>query len=114
MTIGVKIDRILNNPNSSVLATASLTLDGAFAVHGLKVMNSQKGRFVSMPSVSYQTKEGETKYSDTFHPTTKQARDYIQAAVLQAYDTAVQQQMTVQQFIPEPDSEPDMGYPPYG
>ena len=86
MTIGVKIDRIMDNPKSAVLAVASLTLDGAFAVHGLRVMNSQKGRFVNMPSVSYQDREGKTQYSDTFHPVTKQARDYIQAAVLKAYD----------------------------
>ena len=107
MTIGVKIDKILDNPKSAVLAVASLTLDGAFAVHGLRVMNSQKGKFVSMPSVSYQDKDGKTQYSDTFHPVTKQAREYIQSAVLKAYDAAVQQ-TNVQQFIPEQSSEPNM------
>ena len=49
MKIGVKIDKLLNNPNSPVKAFASVTLDGAFAVHGLRVMVTQKGRFVNMP-----------------------------------------------------------------
>ena len=114
MTIGVKIDRIVDKPDSSVKAFASVTFDGSFAVHGLRVMDSQKGRFVNMPSVSYQDKTGKTQYSETFHPITKQARDYIQMAVLKAYDTAIQQQQTVtNEFTPEQNPVPDMA-PPYG
>ena len=58
MKIGVKIDKLLNKPDSPVKAFASVTLDGAFAVHGLRVMVTQKGRFVNMPSQSYSDKSG--------------------------------------------------------
>lgn len=50
MKISVKIDRLQNDPNSALKAFASVTLDGMFAVHGLRVMESSKGRFVNMPS----------------------------------------------------------------
>ncbi len=81
MKISVKIDRLQNNPNSALKAFASVTLDGMFAVHGLRVMESAKGRFVNMPSNSYKDKNGDTKYSDVFHAITKPARDAVSAAV---------------------------------
>lgn len=109
MKIAVKIDRILDKPDSTVKAFASVTLDGAFAVHGLRVMDTPKGRFVNMPSTSYTDRKGKTQYSDVFHPITKEAREFIQSAVLQAYDAAVQQAQ-MQQFEPQP-PEPDPGFP---
>ena len=110
MRIGVKIDKLLNKPDSPVKAFASVTLDGAFAVHGLRVMVTQKGRFVNMPSQSYTDKSGQTQYSDMFHPIRKDARDYIQNAVLNAYDAAVQQAMAQNQS-PQFEPEPDFGAP---
>ncbi|MDE5565195.1 MAG: SpoVG family protein [Oscillospiraceae bacterium] len=105
MKIAVKIDRILDNPNSAVKAFASVTMDGAFAVHGLKIMQTEKGCFVAMPSNSYKDREGKTQYSDVFHAVTKAARDAIQSAVLHAYDRVVYQ---TQQFeVEEPLDEPE-------
>ena len=104
MKIAVKIDRKLDRPDSAVKAFASVTLDGAFAVHGLKVMQTDKGRFVAMPSNSY-NKDGKTHYSDVFHAVTKAAREAIQSAVLQAYDREVYQ---TQQFeVEDPLDEPE-------
>lgn len=105
MKIAVKIDRKLDRPDSAVKAFASVTLDEAFAVHGLKVMQTEKGRFVAMPSNSYKDREGKTQYSDVCHAVTKAARDAIQSAVLQAYDREVYQ---TQQFeVEEPLDEPE-------
>ena len=84
MRIKAKIDRLYGQPDSNLLAFASVTLDDAFAVHGIRVINSEKGLFAAMPSQSYE-KNGETKYIDTFHPITAPARDIIQQAVIAAY-----------------------------
>jgi stage V sporulation protein G len=68
--------------DESIRASASLTIGGAFAVHGVKVTRSQsKGDFVSMPSY----KKGE-EYKDIFHAVTKEAREAMNAAVMQAYE----------------------------
>ena len=74
--ISAKIDNLVDN-NTNLRAFASITVGGAVAVHGLRVMDSKKGLFVSMPSYSYEDHNGETKYADYAHPISKEARDAI-------------------------------------
>jgi len=90
MKVNAKITKIIDKPDSSIKAFASVTLDGYFAVHGVKVCEGEKGLFVSMPSTSY-TSNGETKYRDTFHPITKGSREALTQAVLDKYDEALSQ-----------------------
>ena len=51
--IETRIDKLVDDPGSKIKAYASVTIGGMFAVHGLKVMDSAKGMFVSMPYNSY-------------------------------------------------------------
>ena len=88
MKVNAKITKINDKPNSSIKAFASVTLDGRFAVHGVKVCGGEKGLFVSMPSTSY-TSNGETKYRDTFHPISKEAREALTREVLNKYEAAI-------------------------
>ncbi len=104
MKISANINRLVDKPDSSVKAFASVTMDGMFAVHGLRVMETEKGRFVNMPSTSYKDSNGETKYNDTFHAITKAARNALNQAVLNAYDIKLQQ---VQQTEIEVENTPD-------
>ena len=83
--ISVKIDRMVNYEGTNIKAIASANIANAFAVHGIKVCDSPKGLFVSMPSSSYK-KNGQTQYSETFHAVTKDARDALNNAVLEAYE----------------------------
>lgn len=83
--ITVRIDRMVNYEGTNVKAVASVNIANAFAVHGIKVCDSAKGLFVSMPSSSYQ-KNGQTQYSENFHATTKEAREALNSAVLAAYE----------------------------
>lgn len=57
-------------PEGSCRATASVNINGCFAIRGIKVMDSSKGLFVSMPS--YRAGNGE--YKDICFPCTKEAR----------------------------------------
>ena len=62
-SIHARIDRINNYEGSNIRAFASVNIGGAFAIHGIKIVDSpQKGVFVSMPSNSYTDKNGNTKY----------------------------------------------------
>ena len=83
-SISARIDRMVDSANSKVKAVASVTIGGAFAVHGIKVIDSQKGLFVQMPQSSYE-KGGQKHYTDQFHPITANAREELNAAVLDAY-----------------------------
>lgn len=88
--INAKIDRLVDN-DTNLRAFASVTVGGAVAVHGLRVMDSKKGLFVSMPSYSYEDSNGETKYADYAHPISKEARDAINTKVLDAYEQALEE-----------------------
>lgn len=65
-------------------AVASVTLDGEFVIHDVKVVEGLKGLFVAMPS--RKTPDGE--FRDVAHPITTQARERIQKAVLEVFHSA--------------------------
>ncbi|HAV43387.1 TPA: transcriptional regulator [bacterium] len=67
--------------NQKLKAWASITLDNAFVVHNLKVINGQNGMFVAMPSRL--TKSGEFK--DVAHPITPEFRRILEEKVISAY-----------------------------
>lgn len=91
MKIKATINRMMNKEDSPMKAFASVSFDGMFAVHGIKVYETEKGRFVSMPSTQYTDKEGKKQYNDTFHPITKGAREALNQSVLNAYENKLQQ-----------------------
>ncbi|MDH7478828.1 MAG: septation regulator SpoVG [Syntrophomonadaceae bacterium] len=79
----VKVRRV--NPEGRMKAVVSITFDGEFVVHDVKVVEGPNGLFVAMPS--RKTPEGE--YRDIAHPISAAAREVIQRAVLKAYQSAV-------------------------
>lgn len=85
-SLSVRIDRLVDSENTPVRALASVNIGNAFAIHGIRVIDSQKGLFVAMPQSSYQDRNGNTKYSDLFHPVTAEARTELNNAVLDAYE----------------------------
>lgn len=68
--------------NKSLLATASMTIGGCFAVRGIQVRDGKNGVFVSMP----QRKDAKGEYRDICFPTTAEMRQAINAAVLGEYE----------------------------
>ena len=68
-----------------VKAIADVTLDGAFAIHGLKLIEGDKGMFVSMPYSQWKDKDGNLKNTDIVHPITADARSELYHAVHDAY-----------------------------
>lgn len=89
--VKAKIDRINEDENSVLRAYASVNVAGAVAIHGLRVMESESGLFVSMPSRSYTDRNGEKQYADIAHPITAEARTAINDSVLKAYDEALKE-----------------------
>ena len=76
----VKVVKIENNIR--VKGIASITIDDSFVVHYIKILESEKGLFVAMPS--RRTPAGEFK--DIAHPINAETREIIQKAVLNEYE----------------------------
>lgn len=91
MKIATRIDRMIDKPDTKVKAMASVTFDGIFAVHGIRVIESENGLRAMMPSNSYKDKNGETKYSDVFHAITKEGYEAISKSVIGAYQFRLEQ-----------------------
>lgn len=91
--IKVKIDRLSTIEGSKVKAFASATINNAFTVHGLRIIEGEKGKFVAMPSTSYQ-KDGKTEYQETFHPVSSEARKTLTDAVMAAYENKLSEEQS--------------------
>lgn len=76
----VRIYRVESTGN--LRAYATVTLDNAYVVHGLKILEGESGLWVSMPAS--RNKKGEFK--DIFHPISSEAREALIRAVLGAYE----------------------------
>ena len=80
MVVSAKIVKTF--PQSTTFkAVANLYIDDCFVIHGVKVIDSEKGMFVAMPS----EKRGD-KFRDVCHPLNAETRQYITNVVLAAYD----------------------------
>ena len=71
MDMTVKVFPVQNSKN--LLATASVTLGGCFAVCGIQIRDGKNGTFVSMP----QRKDAKGEYHDICFPTTAEMRQAI-------------------------------------
>ena len=69
-----------------LLGYASVNLGSVFAVNNIRIFDSVKGPFVSMPS----SKGRDGQYHDICCPTTKEMRQALNAAVLGAYQREVE------------------------
>lgn len=62
-------------------AVVSITIDDAFVVHDIKIIEGEKGLFIAMPS--RKTSDGE--YRDIAHPINSGTREKIQKMILDKY-----------------------------
>ena len=101
-TIQARIDHVTGY--EKVKAFASANIGGAFAIHGLRVVDGEKGLFVAMPSTSFQ-RDAKTEYQETFHPVSGEARKALNDAVLEAYEQKRAEEQTVDEALDEEQTE---------
>lgn len=67
--------------DEKVKGIADIVLDNEFCIHGIKILENQKGLFIAFP---YKIdKNG--KYKDLVHPINSETREKIQSAILTEY-----------------------------
>ena len=108
--ISARIDRMVDSPNTHIKAFATVNLGGWYAIHGLRVIDSQKGLFVQMPQNSFNNKDGKLTYQDIFHPVSAEARTELLSAVLGAYEQKLSEEAT-QTSTPQFGSYPELEDP---
>ena len=71
---------------------ANVTFDNTFVVRGMKIIQGNKGYFVSMPS----RKRPDGTHQDIAHPVTSEMRQQIEQKVLEAYELELKNQTSSQ------------------
>lgn len=86
---------------SKMKAIVSVTFDGEFVVHDIKIIEGQNGLFIAMPS----KKVGDGDYRDIAHPLTTESRNKIKEAIFEKYDEILAEQEAAVFQDPLTDSE---------
>ena len=73
--------REVRHPNGKLRAVASVTIDGCFVVHDIRIFDRDGELMVAMPS----RKTSEGGFKDVAHPLNSETREYMQSTILSAY-----------------------------
>lgn len=69
-------------------AIVSVTFDGEFVVHDIKIIDGQNGLFIAMPS----RKMSDGEFRDIAHPINSETRKKIQEAIFKEYEKVLMAQ----------------------
>ena len=68
-------------------AVASITIDGCFVVHDIKILEGNRGLFVMMPS----RKSADGIYKDVAHPINTETREMLKTVLVKAYSEKMEE-----------------------
>ena len=78
----VRLRAVKGENELKLKAYADVTFDECFVIHGLKIIDGQKGMFVAMPS----RKMPDGEYKDIVHPITPELRKEITDTVISKFN----------------------------
>lgn len=81
MSLEITKIRMTKGNWGKIRAFVTFTINNALTVEGAKIIEGNSGLFIGMPSV-----EKKGNFKDVCYPATKEARDIISEALLNAYD----------------------------
>ncbi len=84
MNMKIEIRTIHKIPTSPLKAVANVILDDCFIIRNVRVIETDKSRFISMPS----NKMPNGEHRSICHPIDAEFNKMLTAAVLEAYDNA--------------------------
>ena len=79
--------RLVEKEEVKLKAVVSMTIEGCFVVHEIKVIESANGLFVAMP----RRMKPDGEYKDIAHPIDTPTRQAVDKAILEAYEKALQE-----------------------
>ncbi|WP_448820274.1 septation regulator SpoVG [Cetobacterium sp.] len=93
----VRLRTVKNENELKLKAYVDVTFEECFVIHGLKVIDGQKGMFVAMPS----RKMPDGEYKDIAHPITPELRKDITDSVIAKYKEVMSQEITPVEVVEE-------------
>jgi stage V sporulation protein G len=87
-TVEITEIRVTLRDEEKLKGFANVTFDSAFVVRGMKIIQGNKGYFVSMPS----RKRPDGTHQDIAHPVNTDMRQLIEKSVLEAYEKELKSQ----------------------
>ena len=78
----VRVRKISSENSNKMKAIASITIDGVFVVHEIKILEGEKGMFIAMPS----RKSSDGEFRDIAHPINTETREMLQELILEKYN----------------------------
>lgn len=84
----VKIIPIRNSTTKTV-AFANVTIAGHLVLKDMRIVEGREGLFVAMPQKKVTDRDGKENYYDIYNPITKEGREDLTKAVLEAYEREV-------------------------
>lgn len=79
MHVEVRVSRLRFVGEGKTRAYVDIVIDNSLAIHGVRLVEGQKGFFLSFPSTKW---ERDGRYYAVVHPVSKEAREAIWHAVL--------------------------------
>jgi stage V sporulation protein G len=77
----IELTRLRRIDHPKVKAVASILIDGALAIHDIKLLSGPCGNWVAMPNKP----DGSGKYRDMVHPINADLRKRIETLILDEY-----------------------------
>ena len=93
----IRLRAVKSENEVKLKAYADVTFDGSFVVHGLKIIDGQKGLFVAMPS----RKMPDGEYKDIAHPITPELRKEITDTVIAKYNEVMESEGAIPEAVEE-------------
>jgi len=91
----VRLRTVKNENELKLKAYADITLDSSFVIHGLKVIDGQKGMFVAMPS----RKMPNGEFKDIAHPITPDLRKVLTNIVIKKYNETMEEIKNTEEIV---------------
>lgn len=93
----IRLRAVKSENEVKLKAYADVTFDASFVVHGLKIIDGQKGMFVAMPS----RKMPDGEYKDIAHPITPELRKEITDTVIAKYNEVMESEGAIPEAVEE-------------
>ena len=88
------------NFNEKIESIGKIYIDKCFVIDGVRVIESEKGSFVAMPTKTTEGKDGKTEYSEVCYPVTKEFREQLYGEIIKKSNEVKEQKKEIGGFKP--------------